>query len=73
VEADVLLESGVMGRAAVPSGASTARARRSSSGTATGSATSARGVLKPVEHINTEISEAIMGLDARSRASSTAR
>ncbi len=64
VEADVLLESGVMGRAAVPSGASTgareALELRDEDKTRYGG----KGVLKAVEHINTEISEAIMGLDA---------
>jgi enolase len=64
VEADVLLESGVMGRAAVPSGASTgareALELRDDDKTRYGG----RGVLKAVEHINTEVSEAIMGLDA---------
>jgi enolase len=64
VEADVLLESGVMGRAAVPSGASTGsreaiELRDGERGRYLG-----KGVLKAVEHINTEISEAIMGLDA---------
>ena len=39
VECDVLLESGVMGRAAVPSGASTGRAKPSSCATATRAAT----------------------------------
>ena len=64
VEADVLLESGVMGRAAVPSGASTGsreaiELRDGERGRYLG-----KGVLKAVEHVNTEISEAIMGLDA---------
>jgi enolase len=64
VEADVLLESGVMGRAAVPSGASTGsreaiELRDGDSGRFGG-----KGVLKAVEHVNTEISEAIVGLDA---------
>jgi enolase len=64
VEADVLLESGVMGRAAVPSGASTgsreALELRDKDATRYGG----KGVLRAVENINTEISEAIMGLDA---------
>ncbi|OFW11949.1 MAG: phosphopyruvate hydratase [Acidobacteria bacterium RIFCSPLOWO2_02_FULL_59_13] len=65
VECDVLIESGVMGRAAVPSGASTgsreALELRDKDNTRYGG----KGVLKAVEHINTEISEAIMGLDAQ--------
>jgi len=68
VECDVLLESGVMGRAAVPSGASTGsreaiELRDGDKGRYLG-----KGVLKAVEHINTEISEAIMGLDASEQA-----
>ena len=68
VEADVLIESGVMGRAAVPSGASTgsreALELRDQDTTRYGG----KGVLKAVEHINTEISEAIMGLDAQEQS-----
>ena len=64
VEADVLLESGVMGRAAVPSGASTGsreaiELRDGDAGRYLG-----RGVAQAVENVNTEISEAIIGLDA---------
>ncbi len=64
VEADVLLESGVMGRAAVPSGASTGTREALELRDGDRSRYLGKGVLKPVEHINTEISEAIMGLDA---------
>ncbi len=64
VEADVLLESGVMGRAAVPSGASTGsreaiELRDGDTGRYLG-----KGVVQAVENVNTEISEAIIGLDA---------
>jgi enolase len=64
VEADVLLESGVMGRAAVPSGASTGAREALELRDGDRSRYGGKGVLKAVEHINTEISEAIMGLDA---------
>jgi enolase len=64
VEADVLLESGVMGRAAVPSGASTGSREALELRDGDRSRYLGKGVLKPVEHINTEVSEAIMGLDA---------
>ena len=64
VECDVLLESGVMGRAAVPSGASTGSREAIELRDGDKSRYLGKGVLKPVEHINTEISEAIMGLDA---------
>ncbi|MDP2809757.1 MAG: phosphopyruvate hydratase [Rhodocyclaceae bacterium] len=68
VEADVLLESGVMGRAAVPSGASTGsreaiELRDGDAGRYLG-----KGVLQAVENVNTEISEAIIGLDAEEQA-----
>jgi enolase len=68
VECDVLLESGVMGRAAVPSGASTGsreaiELRDGDKGRYLG-----RGVLTAIENINTEISEAIMGLEANEQA-----
>ena len=68
VECDVLLESGTMGRAAVPSGASTGsreaiELRDGDKGRYLG-----KGVLRAVENINTEISEAIMGLDATEQA-----
>ncbi len=64
VEADVLLESGVMGRAAVPSGASTGSREALELRDGDKTRYGGKGVLKAVEHINTEISEAIMGLDA---------
>jgi enolase len=64
VEADVLLESGVMGRAAVPSGASTGTREALELRDGDRQRYLGKGVLKAVENINTEISEAIMGLDA---------
>jgi enolase len=64
VEADVLLESGVMGRAAVPSGASTGEKEALELRDGDKSRYLGKGVLKAVEHINTEICEAIIGLDA---------
>lgn len=64
VECDVLLESGVMGRAAVPSGASTGSREAIELRDGDKSRYLGKGVLKAVEHINTEISEAIIGLDA---------
>jgi enolase len=64
VEADVLLESGSMGRAAVPSGASTGRREAIELRDGDAKRYGGKGVLKAVEHVNTEISEAIVGLDA---------
>ena len=68
VEADVLIESGVMGRAAVPSGASTGTREALELRDKDTSRYGGKGVLKAVEHINTEISEAIMGLDAQEQS-----
>jgi enolase len=64
VEADVLLESGVMGRAAVPSGASTGTREAVELRDGDKRRYGGKGVLKAVEAVNTEISEAIVGLDA---------
>jgi len=64
VEADVLLESGVMGRAAVPSGASTGSREAVELRDGDKARYAGKGVLKAVEFVNTEISEAIVGLDA---------
>ncbi len=68
VEADVLLESGVMGRAAVPSGASTGSREAIELRDGDKSRYGGKGVLKAVEFVNTEISEAIVGLDASEQA-----
>ena len=64
VECDVLLESGVMGRAAVPSGASTGEKealelRDKDRGRYLG-----KGVLQAVENVNNEIAQALIGIDA---------
>ena len=63
VEAEVLLESGIMGRAAVPSGASTGEKEALELRDHDMNRYLGRGVLKAVEHINTEICEAVIGLD----------
>ena len=64
VECDVLLESGVMGRAAVPSGASTGEKealelRDGDTGRYLG-----KGVLQAVENVNNELAQALIGIDA---------
>jgi enolase len=64
VEADVLLESGTMGRAAVPSGASTGTREAVELRDGDKQRYQGKGVLQAIESVNTEISEAIMGLDA---------
>jgi len=68
VECDVLLESGVMGRAAVPSGASTGSREAIELRDGDKARFLGKGVLKAVEHINTEIAEAVAGLDANEQA-----
>ena len=68
VEADVLLESGVMGRAAVPSGASTGSREAMELRDGDKSRYLGKGVLRAVENVNTEIAEAIIGLDAEEQA-----
>ena len=68
VECDGLLESGVMGRAAVPSGASTGSREAIELRDGDASRYLGKGVLKAVEFVNTEISEAIVGLDATEQA-----
>src|SRR4051812_30228801 len=64
VEVDVVLESGVVGRAAVPSGASTgaheAVERRDGDKKRFGG----KGVLNAVEAVNTEIFDTLCGVDA---------
>jgi enolase len=65
VECDVLLESGAMGRAAVPSGASTGSREAIELRDGDKTRYLGKGVLRAVEHINTEISEALLGLDAQ--------
>jgi len=64
VEADVLLESGVIGRAAVPSGASTGSKEAIELRDGDKQRYLGKGVLQAVENVNTEICEAIIGLDA---------
>ncbi len=68
VEADVLLESGVMGRAAVPSGASTGTREAVELRDDDKQRYLGKGVLRAVENVNTEIAEAIIGLDAAEQA-----
>jgi enolase len=65
VECDVLLESGAMGRASVPSGASTGTREAIELRDGDKDRYLGKGVLRAVENLNTEISEALMGLDAQ--------
>ncbi len=65
VECDVLLESGAMGRASVPSGASTGSREAIELRDGDKTRYLGKGVLRAVENLNTEITEALMGLDAQ--------
>ncbi|WP_300085404.1 phosphopyruvate hydratase [uncultured Nitrosomonas sp.] len=64
IEADVLLESGMLGRASVPSGASVGTREAVELRDGDTQRYYGKGVLKAVEGVNGEISETIMGLDA---------
>ena len=64
VEADILLESGVLGRAAVPSGASTGSREAIELRDGDDKRYFGKGVQRAIGHVNTEICEAIIGLDA---------
>ena len=68
VEADVLLESGIIGRAAVPSGASTGSKEALELRDGDNERYLGRGVLRAVENINTEITEAVIGLDVEEQS-----
>jgi enolase len=65
VECDVRLDSGALGRAAVPSGASTGSREAIELRDADARRYLGKGVLKAVEHVKTEIAESLLGLDAR--------
>jgi enolase len=68
IEADVVLESGISGRAAVPSGASTGSKEAIELRDGDDARYGGKGVQKAVENVNTEICEAIIGLDASEQA-----
>jgi len=67
VEADVTLENGVMGRAAVPSGASTGSHEAVELRDGDKSKYGGKGVLKAVANVNTTISEALVGMDVENQ------
>jgi enolase len=68
VEADVILDSGVVGRAAVPSGASTGTREAVELRDGDKKRYGGKGTLKAVEHINTVIRKALVGADPREQA-----
>jgi enolase len=68
VEADVILDSGVLGRAAVPSGASTGTREAVELRDGDKKRYGGKGVLKAVEHVNTVLRQALLGADPREQA-----
>ncbi|WP_188072770.1 phosphopyruvate hydratase [Sphingobium jiangsuense] len=68
VEVDVLLEDGSFGRAAVPSGASTGAYEAVEKRDGDKSVYLGKGVLQAVEAVNSDIAEAVVGLDAEDQA-----
>src|SRR6266853_2600635 len=68
VEADVILDSGVLGRAAVPSGASTGTREAVELRDGDKKRYGGKGVLKAVEHVNTQLRSALLGQDPRDQA-----
>ncbi|MEO1422989.1 MAG: phosphopyruvate hydratase [Pseudomonadota bacterium] len=64
VEVDVILESGAMGRAAVPSGASTGAHEAVELRDGDATRYKGKGVLQAVDSVNGEIAQALLGLDA---------
>src|SRR5215471_6516439 len=73
VEADVILESGVLGRAAVPSGASTGTREAVELRDGDPRRYGGKGVLKAVEHVNTVLQGAVVGADPREQPAIDAR
>ena len=68
VEVDVVLEDGSMGRAAVPSGASTGTREAVEVRDGDKGRFGGKGVLKAVEAVNREIFDAVSGLEAEDHA-----
>src|SRR5690606_1266691 len=69
VEVDVVLESGARGRAAVPSGASTGAYEAVELRDGDKACYGGKGVTKAVANVNTEIYEALLGMDAEEQMS----
>jgi enolase len=68
IEADVILQSGALGRAAVPSGASTGEREALELRDADPKRYGGKGVRKAVGHVTGEIRRALLGRDARNQA-----
>ncbi|MEG1737424.1 MAG: phosphopyruvate hydratase [Odoribacter sp.] len=68
IEVDVVLENGTMGRAAVPSGASTGEHEALELRDGDKSRYQGKGVLNAVDHINTMIADALLGFEVTDQA-----
>ena len=68
IEVDVVLDSGVLGRAAVPSGASTGSREALELRDGDKGRFSGKGVSKAVDHVNSDIANEVEGMDAREQA-----
>jgi enolase len=68
LEVEVLLESGAMGRAAVPSGASTGEREALELRDGDAARYLGKGVLTAVNNVNTQIADQIIGMDATDQA-----
>src|SRR5256885_4687383 len=68
VEAEVILDSGVLGRAAVPSGASTGTREAVELRDGDSKRYAGKGVLKAVEHVNTQLRAALVGQNPHDQA-----
>jgi len=68
VEVDVILETGAMGRAAVPSGASTGTREALELRDGDGSRYLGKGVLRAVENVNERIAPEIIGMESADQA-----
>src|SRR5579871_1374643 len=73
VEADVILEPGILGRAAVPSGASTGTREAVELRDGDPRRYGGKGVLRAVEHVNTQLREVLIGKEAVDQAGIDAR
>jgi len=73
VEADVVLDTGTLGRAAVPSGASTGTREAVELRDGDMKRYGGKGVLKAVEHVNTVLKNALLGRDPREQSALDAR
>ena len=67
VEVDVILENGIMGRASVPSGASTGVREALELRDGDKSRYNGKGVLKAVNNVNTQIRDLVIGMDVENQ------